>query len=418
MSEVLVDVDGVAKKFCRDLKTSLWYGLRDLGSELVGSPPADTLRGKEFWAIDDVSFQLRRGEAMAIIGANGAGKSTLLKMLVGVIKPTKGHIRMRGRVQALIELGAGFNPILTGRENIYINAAVLGIPRAEVDAKLDDIIEYAELEQFIDAPLQSYSSGMKVRLGFSVATHVNPDILIIDEVLAVGDARFRRKARNSMQALLDRDVALIFISHNMHEVLGITQRALWLERGKVRGTGTSAEIVADYMAAAIGEKAGPAGPYRYMPKRSAEVIVTDVVADPVDEPPRRLQITLQASAKIDERVLHGLYLRTDNGLPVGKVVFNDHITANPGDTVTRTFELDLSVLNPGLYMLAYELATDGGPRLEGIENLVEFAARQRMSPTMMEVGEVNYARIRNTNHGPLLISARMVDVVAPAAAAS
>src|SRR5210317_1944929 len=168
--KVLIRVENVSKKFCRTLKRSLWYAVKDIAGELFGRNNSESrLRPGEFWAVDNASFELKRGDCLGLIGPNGAGKSTLLKMLNGLIKPDKGRITMRGRVGALIELGAGFNPILTGRENIYVNAAVLGIPKQEVDKKLDAIIEFAEIDDFINTPVQSYSSGMKVRLGFAVA---------------------------------------------------------------------------------------------------------------------------------------------------------------------------------------------------------------------------------------------------------
>ncbi|MEM1013338.1 MAG: ATP-binding cassette domain-containing protein, partial [Planctomycetota bacterium] len=162
--DVLIKVDGVGKKFCRDLKRSLWYGVKDLAAEVTGRPgERDNLRRDEFWAVDDVSFEVRRGECLGLIGHNGAGKSTLLKMLNGLIKPDRGSITMRGRIGALIELGAGFNPILTGRENVYVNGSVLGMTKKEIDRKFDAILDFAEIEDFIDAPVQTYSSGMKVR---------------------------------------------------------------------------------------------------------------------------------------------------------------------------------------------------------------------------------------------------------------
>jgi len=189
MSEILISVDNVSKKFCRSLKKSLWYGVKDIGAELFGrSATHEHLRESEFWANREISFELRRGECLGLIGRNGAGKTTLLRMLNGLIKPDNGRIEMRGRVGALIALGAGFNPILSGRENIYVNASVLGLNRHEIDMKMDEIIEFAEIGEFIDMPVQNYSSGMAVRLGFAVATALEPDILILDEVLAVGDA--------------------------------------------------------------------------------------------------------------------------------------------------------------------------------------------------------------------------------------
>ncbi len=226
-----MQVTGVSKKFCRSLKKSLWYGVKDMATEVCsGRGKHDELREGEFWAVKDVSFELKRGECLALIGRNGAGKTTLLKMLNGLIKPDQGRIEMRGRVGALIALGAGFNPILTGRENIYVNGSVLGLTKKEIDTKVNDIINFAEIREFIDAPVQSYSSGMQVRLGFSVATAMEPDILILDEVLAVGDAAFRAKCYARISAVAKR-AAVIFVSHNMEQVGQVCSRALVMLSG-------------------------------------------------------------------------------------------------------------------------------------------------------------------------------------------
>src|SRR5436309_15013626 len=185
-SDVLIRAEGVCKKFCVDLKKSLWYGVQDTVKDLFGSANSTaSLRPHEFWALNDISFEVRRGECLGLIGHNGAGKTTLLKMLSGLIKPDGGRIEMRGKVGALIALGAGFNPILTGRENIYVNATILGLKKREIDEKLEEIIDFADIGDFIDTPVQSYSSGMQVRLGFAIATAIEPEVLLLDEVLAV-----------------------------------------------------------------------------------------------------------------------------------------------------------------------------------------------------------------------------------------
>lgn len=233
MSDTLITVEHVSKKFCRSLKKSLWYGMRDLAADLMGGRPRrhEYLREDEFWALADVSFTLKRGECLGLIGHNGAGKTTLLKMLNGLIKPDRGRIEIRGRVGALIALGAGFNPVLTGRENIYVNAAVLGLSRKETDAKFREIVDFAELGEFIDTPVQSYSSGMTARLGFSIAAAVQPDILLIDEVLAVGDAGFRFKAYRAIADLLPNS-AIILVSHSLPQVAKIATRAMLLAHGR------------------------------------------------------------------------------------------------------------------------------------------------------------------------------------------
>ena len=245
--EVLIKVEGLSKKFCKDLKTSLWYGVKDLFSGITGRHNDGRLRPKEFWAVKDISFELRRGECLGLIGHNGAGKSTLLKILNGLINPDEGKVTIKGRVGALIELGAGFNPILSGRENIYNNGAVLGFAKKEINEKLDEIIDFAELREFIDMPVQNYSSGMKVRLGFAVAAQMEPDVLIIDEVLAVGDLGFVLKCFKSIDSILP-DTAIVFVSHNMPMVSRICNRIILMDGGlsKFQGDDVSKAIDAYY----------------------------------------------------------------------------------------------------------------------------------------------------------------------------
>lgn len=231
-SEVLVRAEGVSKKFCKDLKTSLKYGVMDLTAQVFGKAQNKELRDKEFWAVKDVSFELKRGECLGLIGHNGAGKSTLLKMLNGLIKPDEGRIEMRGRIAALIELGAGFNPVLTGKENIYNNGAILGFSRKEIDSKLGKIIDFAEMREFIDMPVKNYSSGMKVRLGFAVAAQMEPDVLILDEVLAVGDVGFKGKSLKVISEMINNS-AVIMVSHSMPIINRYCNKGILLNKGKI-----------------------------------------------------------------------------------------------------------------------------------------------------------------------------------------
>ena len=232
-SDSLVLVEGVSKKYCRSLKRSLWYGIKDVASELSGQRGAsEELRKDEFWAVDDVSFELRRGECLGLIGPNGAGKSTILKLLNGLLKPDRGRITLRGRVGALIELGAGFNPILTARENIYVNGSVLGFPRSEIDRRFDAIVEFSEIEEFIDTPVQNFSSGMQVRLGFAVAAQMEPDVLLIDEVLAVGDAGFRARCYQKISEI-SQTAAVIFVSHQLSHVARLAQEVMVFNQGQI-----------------------------------------------------------------------------------------------------------------------------------------------------------------------------------------
>ncbi len=237
-----------------------YTALRDvIGQELrnFGRKAGDLLRGRqvvqgdtieEFWALKDVSFEVREGEVLGIIGRNGAGKSTLLKVLSRITEPTSGRVTLRGRVASLLEVGTGFHPELTGRENIYLNGAILGMGRAEIRRKFDEIVAFAEVERFLDTPVKRYSSGMYVRLAFAVAAHLEPEILIVDEVLAVGDAEFQKKCLGKMNEVSSRDGrTVLFVTHNMGIVASLCPNVIWLDRGSVCRTGPAREVVDQYM---------------------------------------------------------------------------------------------------------------------------------------------------------------------------
>lgn len=203
-------------------------------------------RHKSFWALQDISFQVMSGETLGIIGDNGAGKSTLLKIIAGTLAPTKGQVIRNGRIAALLELGAGFHPELTGRQNIYLNASLLGLSEKEIRKCEEAIIAFAELEEFIDQPIKTYSSGMHVRLAFSIATMVNPDILIVDEALSVGDQRFQKKSIDRIMEFRQRGKTILFCSHSMYHVLELCQRAIWLKEGRIQLIGQAKEVVEAY----------------------------------------------------------------------------------------------------------------------------------------------------------------------------
>lgn len=201
---------------------------------------------EDFWALRDVSFEVPHGEAFGIIGSNGSGKSTILKCLAGILAPDRGSVAANGRVAALLELGAGFHPDLSGRENVGLNAAILGMTRREVDEKFDDIVEFAGLEQFIDTPVKNYSSGMVVRLGFAVAINVEPEILIIDEVLAVGDEEFQQRCFQKIEQFRREGRTIVFVSHGLTQVSQFCHRAMWLDHGEVKTIGPAYEVVSEY----------------------------------------------------------------------------------------------------------------------------------------------------------------------------
>jgi lipopolysaccharide transport system ATP-binding protein len=203
-------------------------------------------RGTPFWALRDVSFHIEPGESVGLIGPNGAGKSTLLRMICALGRPTSGTARVEGRVAALLELGVGFHPYLTGRENLYVSAVISGLRRAEVDERVDEIVAFAEVEEFIDQPLRTYSSGMQVRLAFAVAMHVDPDILIIDEALAVGDASFQQKCVERIESFRRAGKTLLLVSHEMDLIRHFCQRVIWLEHGRVRADGPAHDVTSRY----------------------------------------------------------------------------------------------------------------------------------------------------------------------------
>jgi lipopolysaccharide transport system ATP-binding protein len=260
MTDVAILVDGLAKKYRIRHQTQRYATLRDSISGKIASAvraftsdraslpathSAATL--EDFWALKDVSFEVKRGEVMGIIGRNGAGKSTLLKILSRVTEPSEGRIELDGRVSSLLEVGTGFHAELTGRENIYLNGAILGMPKNEIRRKFDEIVDFAEVEEFLDTPVKRYSSGMYVRLAFAVAAHLEPDILIVDEVLAVGDAQFQKKCLGAIRdATRDRGRTVLFVSHNLSAVRSLCDQAIVLDGGRVAFDGATDEAISQY----------------------------------------------------------------------------------------------------------------------------------------------------------------------------
>lgn len=244
MSDVLIKVEHVSKKYCKFLKDSMLYGVTDIGRNALGlSARSERLRKNEFWSVDDVSFEVRRGETLGLVGANGSGKTTMLKMINGIFWPDKGKITVMGRVGALIAVGAGFHPLLTGRENIYINGAILGMTKNEVDRKFDSIVDFSGIGDFLDSPVKHYSSGMYVRLGFAIAVHSHCDILLIDEVLAVGDISFQAKCLEKIKELGREGVTKMFVSHNFDAVEMLCQNVVYLDHGKILRYGETTQII-------------------------------------------------------------------------------------------------------------------------------------------------------------------------------
>ena len=245
--ECAIRSEGVSKKFGLTLKQSMKYGLHDVARKLAGrSSTTGVLREGEFWAVNDVSFDLRSGEALGIMGVNGCGKTTLLRILNGVYAPDAGKIQMRGRVGALIAAGAGFAPMLSGRENVFVNGALLGLTTQEINNLMDEIIAFSELGQFIDLPVKNYSSGMYVRLGFAIAALSRPDILLMDEVLAVGDLNFQKKCFDYILQLKRQGTAIILVSHSPGAIWSVCDRGLFMDHGRVMTDGSAEDVIRAY----------------------------------------------------------------------------------------------------------------------------------------------------------------------------
>jgi len=262
LSDVVIRAENLGKKYLIGHQAAgreRYTALRDVvGRQVKGlvSSTRDILTGRqfivgdeveEFWALKDVNFEIKRGEVVGIIGRNGAGKSTLLKILSRITEPTTGRVEIRGRVASLLEVGTGFHPELTGRENIYLNGAILGMTRAEIKNKFDEIVAFAEVERFLDTPVKRYSSGMYVRLAFAVAAHLEPEILVVDEVLAVGDAEFQNKCLGKMKEVAVHGRTVLFVSHNMAAISSLTRSAIVLKKGGLAFVGSTAEAIKNYV---------------------------------------------------------------------------------------------------------------------------------------------------------------------------
>lgn len=231
--DMIIKVDHVSMKF------NLSSEKVDNFKEYLIKRIKNNLKYDEFWALTDVDFEVKRGESVALIGLNGCGKSTMLKVIAGVLKPTKGSVSVGGTIAPMIELGAGFDMDLTARENVYLNGAILGYNRAQMNEYYDDLVEFSELEEFMDVPIKNFSSGMLARLAFSIATIGKPDILIVDEVLSVGDFRFQEKCEKRIQGMMKEDTTILFVSHSIDQVKKICKRAIWIEKGHIRDDGPS-----------------------------------------------------------------------------------------------------------------------------------------------------------------------------------
>jgi lipopolysaccharide transport system ATP-binding protein len=343
------------------------------------------IRGRRdrLWALRDVAFDIQRGEAVGVIGHNGAGKTTLLKLLSRITAPTTGEIHITGHVASLLEVGTGFHPELTGRDNVYLNGAILGMPRREIARKFDEIVAFAEVERFIDTPVKRYSSGMYVRLAFAVAAHLEPDILIVDEVLAVGDAAFQRKCLGKMDQASTEGRTVLFVSHNMSAIRTLTQRAIWLDHGSVVEFEETAQVVSDYLSAAItgGETAvadlTDDGMRRTVTKHTAQAVRFESLA------------LLLPDGTPSARLLEGTPIRLDIGFVVReRTRFLELVTRIKSTDGTRIFSSYSGqrddYLDPGHYNVICEFpANPLRPRHYAIELQARGGENQDIVPSAL-----------------------------------
>ncbi|MBZ5696718.1 MAG: ATP-binding cassette domain-containing protein [Acidobacteriia bacterium] len=261
MSESVIHVEGLGKRY-RVGERERYLALRDVLARAVAAPfrRNGQRRTRDFlWALRDVSFDVRQGEVVGLIGRNGAGKTTLLKILSRITRPTEGFAEIHGRVGSLLEVGTGFHPELTGRENVYLSGAILGMSKREIGRKYDAIVDFAGVERFIDTPLKHFSTGMQMRLAFAVAAHLEPEILLVDEVLAVGDLEFQKKCLGKMQEVSESGRTIVFVSHQMNQIRRLCERVLWIDAGQIRESGPTGEVIAAYETSQVGPAAGGRG---------------------------------------------------------------------------------------------------------------------------------------------------------------
>jgi lipopolysaccharide transport system ATP-binding protein len=364
VSALIIRVEGLGKEYVIGGREKASATVRDAVATVVAAPwrRLRKLSGRveaeeRFWALKDVSFEVNEGEVIGVIGRNGAGKSTLLKILSRITAPTQGRVEIRGRMASLLEVGTGFHPELSGRENIYLNGAVLGMSRAEIKRKFDDIITFAEIEKFLDTPVKRYSSGMYLRLAFAVAAHLEPDILVVDEVLAVGDADFQKRCLGKLSEAARGGRTVLFVSHNMAAVHALTSRAILLSKGRVMVQGATSNVVSLYLTPAkpvsdqttLGESA------------TGSILVSDLLVNGLrtdclvlEGHPCRIDINLKGRSNISSRLSLEAELVTADGFPVASYCpghFTEAVDAVRPGTFELNARIDLAAMTAGRYYL-------------------------------------------------------------------
>jgi len=393
VADTVIRVEGLGKRYrLRHQRQDGYIALRDvladkaraLGRRLLGRGSAVPEDEEEFWALRDVSFELKRGEVLGIIGRNGAGKSTLLKILSRITEPTEGRVRIRGRVASLLEVGTGFHPELTGRENIFLNGAILGMTRVEIRRKFDEIAAFAEVDRFLDTPVKRYSSGMYVRLAFAVAAHLEPEILVVDEVLAVGDTEFQKKCLGKMKEVSSSEGrTVLFVSHNLAAVRNICRLCILLDKGRVVLLGPVDDAVAAYskLTASSG---------RIRPVRADMPTITSVVVNEQLASAGQLSIGISFESPT---VLHPLIVGVVVYSELGSAVFGFN-TAQDAKSIQWSAKKGIATLriaDPPLLSGTYRIAAFLGDKMQNYDVIEDAAWLTFISPVTLPMGvDANY----------------------------
>jgi lipopolysaccharide transport system ATP-binding protein len=376
MSKPVITVENLSKSYLvghEAAQSEPYKALRDVMAREARSfvrKASDMLHGRqivqgdeieEFWALRDVRFEVQQGEILGIIGSNGAGKSTLLKILSRITEPTRGQVRIRGRVASLLEVGTGFHPELTGRENIFLNGAILGMARAEIQKKFDGIVAFAGVDKFIDTPIKRYSSGMYLRLAFAVAAHLEPDILVVDEVLAVGDAEFQKKCLGKMQDVGREGRTILLVSHNMGAISALCHRTVWFENGRVKSIGNTSEIVSEYLSNALDQGRGSVDSLR-LPHVGEKIRLGGVRvengANLIFGQHLTYILDIRAHAKIDDaHIASGIY--NISGVCIVSLITEQSFSVQRDEEITLKLTIPKIDLAPGTYYAGFGIVQGG-----------------------------------------------------------
>jgi lipopolysaccharide transport system ATP-binding protein len=392
MTDIAIRVENLSKQYrIGSAQQARYKTLRDSLTDMVTAPfrrVASLVRGEAYgaaemdetiWALKDVSFEVKRGEVVGIIGRNGAGKSTLLKILSRITEPTEGRAEIHGRVGSLLEVGTGFHPELTGRENIYLNGAILGMTREEIERKFDEIVAFAELAKFLDTPVKFYSSGMYVRLAFAVAAHLEPEILLVDEVLSVGDAAFQKKCLGKMGDVAKSGRTVLFVSHNMTSISALCLRALWIDKGMVVRDGVPDRVIQAYLSEGVSDQPtvcfekelSKAGQITQISIKTVDSFPSNVLQ--VDRP-FQIQIVYEIREKLNEHRV-GLVIRDMNGVIIFVSNSSDFsangTSVDPGAYLAEVKIPEL-LLNVGIYSVTCYLGEPNVHRIDTRENATRF----------------------------------------------